>query len=163
MVEITLDDVSSRAGVTVKTVLRHFGSRDGLLEAMETFARVQIAEERHSPPGDVDEAVRALFDHYELRGDAVIRMLGQELWDNRFRSDMDEGRRMHRQLIEAAFAPQLQSRDADREALLDLLVVATDVYTWKLLRRDRGLGRAVAEDRVRRMVDALLAASGEGR
>ena len=56
------------------------------------------------------------------------------------------------------FAPQLDSRpQADREALTDLLVVATDVYTWKLLRRDRDLERTVAERRVRDMITALLA------
>ena len=32
-IEITLDDVARRAGVSVATVLRHFGSRDGLFDA----------------------------------------------------------------------------------------------------------------------------------
>jgi hypothetical protein len=36
------------------------------------------------------------------------------------------------------------------------LVVATDVYTWKLLRRDRRLGRQRTEERIRRLVDAVL-------
>ena len=30
---VTLPAVAERAGVTVKTVLRHFGSRDGLIDA----------------------------------------------------------------------------------------------------------------------------------
>jgi len=44
-----------------------------------------------------------------------------------------------------------------REELTDLLVVATDVYTWKLLRRDRGLDRPTAEARVRHLIVAVLA------
>jgi hypothetical protein len=35
---------------------------------------------------------------------------------------------------------------------VDLLVVATDVYAWKLLRRDRGLSRNQTTERVRRLV-----------
>ena len=34
-IETTLDDVAGRAGVSVKTVLRHFGSRDGFDAALE--------------------------------------------------------------------------------------------------------------------------------
>ena len=50
----------------------------------------------------------------------------------------DAARPMHRAWVARAFAPV----DRADEALIDLLVVATDVYTWKLLRRDRGLSRA---------------------
>ncbi len=46
---------------------------------------------------------------------------------------------MHRDWVETIFA--LRSSPGG-EDLVDLLVVATDVYTWKLLRRDRGLLRA---------------------
>jgi hypothetical protein len=38
----------------------------------------------------------------------------------------------------------------------DLLVVATDVYTWALLRRDRGLSRDHTEARMLRLVEAVL-------
>ncbi len=56
-----------------------------------------------------------------------------------------------------AFAPA-----TDDEAALDLLVVATDVYTWKLLRIDRGHSRAVTERRMHDLVSAVLAAHDEG-
>ena len=46
----------------------------------------------------------------------------------------------------------------DVDELIDLLVVATDVYTWKLLRRDRELSRADAERRVLRLINAILEA-----
>jgi hypothetical protein len=41
-------------------------------------------------------------------------------------------------------------------AIVDELVVATDVYAWKLLRRDRGLSRDETAAAIRRIVDALL-------
>jgi hypothetical protein len=37
-------------------------------------------------------------------------------------------------------------------------VVATDVYTWKLLRHDRGLSVGEVADRMLLMTEALLAA-----
>ena len=60
-------------------------------------------------------------------------------------------------LFRSVFAPFLAERSpTDREPLVDLLVVATDVYTWKLLRRDRRLTRRQAESRVRRLVESIL-------
>ena len=58
------------------------------------------------------------------------------------------GKALHRAWVEEVFAPYLAEAD-DRDELADLLVVATDVYTWKLLRRDRGLGRDRTERRMR--------------
>lgn len=156
--EIVLDDVAQRAEVSVQTVLRHFGSRDGLFDALEEFAKEEIGQERASPAGDPDSAVRVIFDHYELRGDAVMRMLAQEHWDERNRRYSELGRQQHRNWVAEVFAPQLEARAVeDREALTDLLVVATDVYIWKLLRRDRNLARGDAEARVRQLIAALLA------
>jgi len=158
--EITLDDVAQRSGVSAQTILRHFGTRERLFAAVEDFLQQQIIAERQAPSGDVQEAVRVLFDHYERRGDAVMRLLGQEYWNARIRVGMDSGRRAHREWVEHVFAPLVEERqcgEVEREDVMDLLVVATDVYTWKLLRRDRLLERQQAEDRVKRLIAAILA------
>src|SRR5579859_1802092 len=156
--EIRLDDVAARAGVTVQTILRHFSTREKLFEAVERFARQAVVEERAVPPGDIPAAITTVFDHYERRGDAVLRLLGQEFWDERIRAITDNGRRAHREGGEQGFEPHLAALPSDeREELNDLLVVATDVYTWKLLRRDRALERPDAEERVRRLIGAILA------
>jgi len=151
--EITLDTVAERAGVSVQTVLRQFGSRDGLLgEAMDA-AMVDADEERRTPPGDAAAAVRIVVDHYERRGRTALLMLAQEAHDDVARKATDRGKAMHRDWVRAAFAPATQD-----DALLDLLVVATDVYAWKLLRIDRGLSRADTERRLHDLVAAVLAA-----
>ena len=41
--------------------------------------------------------------------------------------------------------------------MVDLLVVATDVYTWKLLRRDRRLSVRRTCERMESLVRAVLA------
>jgi hypothetical protein len=56
--------------------------------------------------------------------------------------------------VREAFAPATSD-----ESVLDLLVVATDVYAWKLLRRDRGHSRAQTENRLHTLVTAVLTAA----
>ena len=156
---IGLADVAERAGVTVRTVLRHFGSREGLLEAVGAHAKTVIVEEREAPVGDLREAVRAIVAHYELRGDRVLRMLEEERLEPEIATHVRRGRRVHRVWVRTVFAPQLATTSDPRE-LEDLLVVATDVYAWKLLRRDMGLSRRRTEDRMFTML-RRLAEEGE--
>jgi len=151
--EISLDDVATAAGVSVQTVLRHYGSRAALIESNIEYAIAKVAQERVAPEGDVDTALEVLMDHYELRGDTVLLMLAQEGTDDQVRRLTDSGRAMHREWVASTFAAAVAGRDD----LVDLLVVATDVYTWKLLRRDRGLDRSTTEQRIRSLVSALTA------
>lgn len=83
-------------------------------------------------------------------------MLAQEHADAPAREVTDSGRAFHRSWAEEVFAPLLPAEAGAREEAVDLLVVATDVDTWKLLRRDRGLGAAATERRVRALVRAVL-------
>lgn len=153
----TLDAVAARAGVSVQTVLRHFTSRDALLDAAIDAGLDETAEEWRAPVGDVAAAVRIVVDHYERRGDFMFHLTGHERDDPRFAKILGPARELHRQWVEHVFAPHLTS-GAD----LDLLVVATDLFTWRLLRRDRGLSRATTESRMRRLVDAVLSTGGPG-
>ena len=150
--EISLDDVAGSAGVSVQTVLRRFGSRDELFETAMQVATQDVMESRRTPPGDPAAAVRTVVAHYEERGRAALLMLGQETYDLVARQTTDLGKKMHRDWVREAFAPA-----TDDVALLDRLVVATDVYTWKLLRLDRGLSRTTTQKRMLHLVTALLA------
>jgi AcrR family transcriptional regulator len=152
----TLEAVAGRAGVSVQTVLRHFGDRERLFDAALDEAIADITAEREAPAGDVGAAVRVIVTHYEARGDFVVHLLGHERDNPRVARITGPGRRLHREWVAVVFAPQLAGR-ADRDQLIDLLVVATDVFTWKLLRRDRGLTRPETESRIRRLVDAIAA------
>ena len=150
-VDITLDAVAERAGVSVKTVLRQFGSRDGLLASSMDAAMSDTQEERRAPGGDPAAAVRIVVDHYESRGRTALLMLAQEDHDPVARTVTDRGKALHREWVRDAFAPVTED-----DSVLDLLVVATDVYTWKLLRLDRGHSRAVTEERMHALVRTLL-------
>ena len=154
---ITLDAVAAAAGVSVQTLLRRFGSRAGLIDAVRQHGLAVVAEERRAPVGDIAAAVRVVLDHYELRGDVVLRMLSEEQEDAATREVTDHGREFHRAWVAETFAPFLPSQTQAREELLDLLAITTDVYTWKQLRRDRGLDLATTQHRVLALVGAVLA------
>jgi AcrR family transcriptional regulator len=156
--QISLADVAERAGTSVQTVLRHFGSKDALLEAAWARMIEDVRAEREAPVGDVAAAVRAVVTSYERLGDWSVRMQAQESSDDTARHVVAVGRRFHRRWVSEVFAPSLTDR-ADAAELLDLLVVATDLLTWKNLRRDLGLSRAATVARMQRLVEAVLASA----
>lgn len=135
--EITLDEVAASAGTTRQTVIRLFGGKEGLLEAMAAMVEAQ-AEPRLLLPrsASVQEALRSLIAHYELVGDLVIRLLAQEERHPALRPILERGRREHRAWVANWFGGALKG--VERERHVTRLVVATDVYAWKLLRRDFG-------------------------
>jgi AcrR family transcriptional regulator len=156
LTDISLDAVASEAGVSVQTVLRHFGSRAGLFESATAHASRTVVQERQAPVGDVAAAVEVVVEHYELWGDGVVLLLAQETSDPLVRRITDHGRRVHRDWVETVFTPYAPDGAAVRDELVDLLAVATDVQTWRQLRRDRGLDRAATVSRMYHLVSAVL-------
>src|SRR5215217_4870481 len=126
--DISLDDIATAADVSVQTLLRHFKSRAGLIDATMDHAIATVTEERHAPVGDVDAAIAVIIEHYEDRGQTALLMLAQETSDPQLAELTRRGRAMHRTWVTEVFGPFAGPRDP----LIDLLVVATDVYTWKL-------------------------------
>ena len=155
--DIHLDDVASAAQVSVQTIMRLFGSRAALIEEAATELQRHISGQRdRAEPGDIDGAIAGLFDHYEEVGDIVIHNLAQED-DPALQLGINIGRVRHRQWVEHHFAPQLARYDpSERAMLVDALVCACDVYTWKLLRRDMGRSRGDAERTMAWTIKTLL-------
>src|SRR3954465_11845407 len=75
---VTLGSVADRAGVTVKTVLRHFGSREALMDAAGARMLADIVAERGVPTGEPARALAVLIEHYEDRGEMVLGLLAEE-------------------------------------------------------------------------------------
>ena len=140
---VSLDEVARRAGVTVQTVIRRFGNRDGLFAAAAAREMEKVRERRdEAEAGDVPGAVRVLLDHYERLGDRVMRLLAEEERSPGLRDVIEGGRALHREWCARVFAPALEG--APRRRLAQLVAIC-DVYTWKLLRRDAGLSRRQTE------------------
>jgi AcrR family transcriptional regulator len=155
--EVTLAAVAESAGVTVQTVLRRFGNRQALFGTALARAAARVSLQRGSAPvGDVEGAMRVLVDHYEELGDRVLRVLAEEGRSPVLHALTDIGRAYHREWCKRVFAPTLSELDgAELERRTAQLVAVTDVYVWKLLRRDQGLGREQTERAMRELVEPL--------
>jgi AcrR family transcriptional regulator len=151
----SLEMVAARAGCSTRSVIRHFGSKEGLFEAAMADAMEEVVESRRVEPGDVDGAVRLLVDHYEEMGDEVMRWLASAERYPLVRRATEAGTQMHRELIAAAFEPELgELEPGERRRRLAALATVTDVYVWHLLRRREGLGRGAAQAEIRNLVEA---------
>jgi AcrR family transcriptional regulator len=154
LVDPELDLVAARAGVSTRTLLRHFGSKEGLIEASMADGQARVARAREAEAGDVDTAIRRLVDHYEEMGDSVMRLLAEEDRRPAVRRVTEEGKAMHREWVAHVFAPDLEPlAPGPREHRAALLATATDVFVWALLRRRYGLGRDATEAAIRGLVD----------
>jgi AcrR family transcriptional regulator len=155
--EFTLEQIAATASVSVQTVIRAFGSKQALIiEAIGTFRPTEESV-RVVPSGTAAEIVKRLFDDYEEMGDRVIFMLAEEQRIPAFAEVAAMGRTTHRTWVEAAFAPQLKMHPPRRrEPIVIALVTATDVYVWKLLRRDLHLTRNDSESTMSRLIRGVL-------
>ncbi|MDZ7801795.1 MAG: TetR/AcrR family transcriptional regulator [Trueperaceae bacterium] len=155
--EVTLQAIADGAGVSVQTVLRHMGSRDGCIDAVghRVAARVE-AQRSRSAPGDVDAAIGDLLEHYEAEGRLVLNLLAQERSGEALaQRAAQQGREVHRAWVQRTFAPRLPDRE---RGTIDALVAATDLYLWKLLRLDLGRSPAQARSVMTRLVRGVLEA-----
>ena len=142
--DVSLDAIAARANVTKRTVLRRFESKEALfVGAMDRAAREEMRRRDEAPVGDVPGAVASVVAHYERCGLNRLRMLAQEERIAVVAENVVMGRRFHRRWVGRTFAPLLDGLSPrERRRRTAALVAVTDVYTWKLLRRDLGLSRA---------------------
>lgn len=155
--EITLRQIAARAGVALQTVVNHFGTKEGILAAcLEQPLPAEMMTRIAARPDDFEEAVRLLVADYELVGDATLRSIALEGRIEALRPFLDRGRVAHRKWVGRTFPAVLTGlHGAARQRRLDLLVCATDVLTWKLLRRDRGLSQGQTQKAIGELVEAL--------
>jgi AcrR family transcriptional regulator len=158
--EVTLVEVAEAAGVTVPTLIAHFGRKEDLFVAvLEEWGGRMVESRDEAPVGDHAGAIRNLLDHYDTEGNRILHLLAEEDRFPAVRAMTDEGRKFHREWVERIFEPSLRSlRGARREQLVIQLIVATDLLTWKLIRLDMKLSRRRTEAAIMQMVDALTGA-----
>lgn len=152
--DVTLQHVADEAGVSVQTIVNHFGGKDGLADAVAAWVASQAAGTRQAPAGDVAAIVAVLFADYERHGDANVLWTAQAERVPAIARAAAHARGQHRAWLEQVFADRLPPPGPAREHALNLHYAATDICLWKLWRRDLGLSREEAE---RAMCDLLIA------
>jgi AcrR family transcriptional regulator len=156
--EITLDAVAGDADVTVMTIVRRFGGKEQLLEeAVKRFSD-QVHATRGKAEADVGSIVDNLVKDYEHSGDMVIRLLALEGRHEALRPILQIGRRYHRQWVGSVFEKELSTLSGEqKERATSALVIAADVYTWKLLRRDMKQSVSEAAIMMKKIIQSVLA------
>jgi len=158
--KVSLQALAARAGVTKQTLLRHFGSKDGLLmQALANGAAEMLKQRWSAPPGDVEGAVDNVLDHYEAWGERSLRV---GAWLEGGAPELARFSQMARQLhynwVEYAFGPHLERlRGQARARCRAALIALCDVHTWWLLSHDLGFERAEVLATLTNAIERLLA------
>jgi AcrR family transcriptional regulator len=155
--DVSVEEIAQRAEVTKRTVLRRFGSKEALfLAAMERGGGEEMHARDAARVGDVAGALANVVEHYERWGANRLRLLSQEDRIAVVAQDVEIGRRYHWSWVERTFAPLLERLTGSaRKRRIAALVALTDVYTWKLLRRDLGLSQAETARTLVEVIDTL--------
>jgi AcrR family transcriptional regulator len=155
--EVTLQEIADRAGVTVQTIIRRFGSKDGLFDEVADRERSRVQDRREVPAGaSLRRKVEVLVEHYEEDGDTVWRLIQEEDRSSRVARVVAEGRELHRSWVETHLAELAGSlRGAEYRSHVDAVVAATDLFTWRLLRCDLGRDKEEVVDVMVRILEGL--------
>ena len=162
--DVTLRDVAAGADVALQTLVNHFGSKEALFGVAAERISETISTLRSTVAvGDLEGAATILVDDYEQTGDFTLRTLAIEERVPVVRPVLALGRRGHQEWVEHVFSAALTGlRGAERRRRIAQLVVATDVFAWKLLRRDKGLSRDQTITAICELVEALHTYPGGG-
>jgi AcrR family transcriptional regulator len=156
--DITLVAIARAAGVSHQTVLNHFESKEKVAAAAAEMLSLQTQAARDkADPNDPVGAIAILVGEYERFGDAGARwaMASERLGS--LAPMLDRARAGHQAWLERIFSEHLPKTPAARRRALYALHAATDVYVWKLLRRDLQLARTDTERIMLDLVNGVLA------
>lgn len=156
--DITLEMVAKESGVTIRTVLRKFESREGLLNESLIYLSSEIESERRATRvGDIDDILETLLSNYEVMGDAAIRTINLEPELEIARKIGKKGRALHKEWCKQMFAPFLpQPNSSKYEIQLTSFIAATEIYLWKLMRKDLKLSKAKTLSVFKNLVEGII-------
>jgi AcrR family transcriptional regulator len=157
--QTTLEALAAKAGVTKQTLLRHFGSKDGLLLQTVLRGATKVLEQRWSAaPGDVEAAVENLLEHYETWGERSLRIGAWQSGPAALAKLSMAARQVHYEWVDFAFGPQLERfAEPQRARIRAALIALCDVHAWWLLAHELGLERAELRATLSGAIERLLA------
>lgn len=159
MASVSIPAVARRAGVSVPTVYRHFGSKRDLFAALYPHVVYRGAMDRLPLPDTLDgfgPGLRKQFAHLDAVGDveraAMLSPAGQEARRSAMPSRIEWTRRLADAIVR-------DGSPIDRERLTRLLVVLTGSAAFRTWRDDLGCSPDEAADdvewAVRTLIDAV--------
>jgi AcrR family transcriptional regulator len=157
--EASLDSLSAKAGVTKQTLLRHFGSKDGLLMQAVARGASQVHDQRWSVPrGDIPGTVDNLLDHYEQWGERSMRIEAWQRGPTMLAMISRAARQFHYDWVEYAFEQWLRSLSGNvRKRRRAALIALCDLQTWWVFSHDLELPRSEARAILIDLIERTLA------
>ncbi len=160
-------EIAARAGVSVRTVFRHFEDLEELFATATEHQAMRIGPLLLSPPpaGSRAQRVDALVGHRADLHESIAPVrraaLRHEPFHQAVRQGLDQARRLLRRHLVATFGPELERlRAADRATLTAALESATSFAAWDNLRVEQHLSVSQARAAVTTTVVALLDQTG---
>src|SRR5207245_2717734 len=105
--DVTIPKIAESAGVSAPTVVLHFRTKDGLIEALAEWGQEREEVLREVPGGDPVEAARKICARYEEHGAAVVRLLAIEGRVAALDRAFEVGRAGHRTWVIRTFGARL--------------------------------------------------------
>jgi AcrR family transcriptional regulator len=159
--QASLDSLARKAGVTKQTLLRHFGSKDGLLLQALGRGAIDVFNQRFDPPSaDIGGAVENLLDHYHAWGERSLRIGAWQRGPTTLAKLSQLARQAHYNWVEHAFGQWLEPlEEQTRRRRRAALIALCDVNTWWLLSHDLELSRAEMQATLTDGIERLLESS----
>ena len=156
--EVSLEMIAAHAGVSLPTLLRKFGSKDGLFLACARELSGRELAARKVAPGDVRGAARVLCGRYQQLGPRWRRYIALEPRFPAVATAIAGVRHGHRDWLAQVFEPYLPRRAGPlRTRRLAALFAATEMYVWWSWREHLGLSAEQAQATMNEMLAALVA------
>jgi len=154
---VTLNRIAELSGVTVQTVIRRFSSKEELFRQFALREEKRILMQRNVPEEEgLESAIHALIGHYERDGDFVINFLAQENQFEEVKKITDHGRKVHMEWVEKYCRHLLKGEtEEEREQKLFAAIAATDIGTWKLLRKEYGMEPEIIAGVMMRLLNGI--------
>jgi AcrR family transcriptional regulator len=127
---LSIPAVAREAGVSIPTVYRHFGSKQGLLDALNAWVVTRAGLVPAEMPETVEEMapmVREVFGHLEAMDVTLRAALASELGREVRSAMMPQRLAMHRAVLERS-APDLPDDVLDRLASLSVILLSSAAY-----------------------------------
>jgi AcrR family transcriptional regulator len=151
--EFSFGDVAERAGVSVRTVHRHFPKREDLLEAVDERFHEAGPPRPPADPAELPESMAQLWDWFESNSELVEAMhltsLGRELRQH----GRERRARDTRKLIDA-WAPELT--EPERKRSWAAMRVMFGSVAWRTMRHELCLTSEETSDTFAWMLELVL-------
>jgi AcrR family transcriptional regulator len=153
---LSVPAVAREAGVSIPTIYRHFGSKQGLVQALFPHVAAKIGLMPDKLPetfADLDRMVRQMFRNLAGMDETLRAAMASELGQQVRQATMSERRAMVRQTV-GGLAPDLPDPDLERLAAVFLILMSTPVF--RALKDYLQLGPGSAAELVSWAMSALI-------